>query len=119
MDFWEKVKRDVRKGFKEGLVFVREGVAVVKEKAEELTEEGKKRLKIFDINTKVQKEMSELGGRVYALDSNNKNPMLDKKVKTTIGKIKKLEMQIAKLEGKPMVSAKTKSRKRIRKAQSK
>lgn len=115
MDFWEKVKRDVRKGFKDGIVFIREGVTVVKEKAEELTEEGKKRLKLFDLNTKVQKEMSELGGRVYALDSKNKNPMADKKVKTTIGKIKKLEMQIAKLEGKAVAVAKPKARKRVRK----
>ncbi|MFZ5908104.1 MAG: hypothetical protein ACOYVJ_12010 [Nitrospirota bacterium] len=116
MDFWEKVKRDVQKGFKEGLVFIREGVTVVKEKAEELTVEGKKRLRIFDINTKVQREMSELGGRVYALASKNKNPMSDNKVKTTIGKIRKLEMQIAKLEGRPMVGPKTKPVKRIRKS---
>jgi hypothetical protein len=99
MDFWEKVKRDVQKGIREGLVFVREGVAVVKEKAEELTGEGKRRIKLFEFKTKVQKEMSELGGRVYSLDSKNKNPMQDKKVKTSIGKIRKLEMQIAKLEG--------------------
>jgi hypothetical protein len=119
MDFWEKVKRDVRKGIREGLVFVREGVAVVKEKAEELTEEGKRRIRLFDLKTKVQKEMSELGGRVYSLGSKDKNPMLDKKVKTSIGKIKKMEMQIAKIEGTSSGKPKAKSQKRPQKRKNK
>jgi hypothetical protein len=119
MDFWEKVKRDVQKGIREGLVFVREGVAVVKEKAEELTEEGKRRIRIFELKTKVQKEMSDLGGRVYSLDSQNKNPMMDKKVKTSIGKIRKLETQIAKFEGTSSRKPKAKAQKQPQKRKNK
>ena len=100
MDFWEKVKRDIRKGIKEGIGIVSEGVTVVREKAGELTEEGKKRLKLFDLQTRVQKETAELGGRVYDLSSRVKNPMMDGKVKTVITRIRKLETQIARLEGK-------------------
>ena len=100
MDFWENVKKDLQKGIKEGLDFLKEGAAVVKVKAEELTDEGKKRYKIYELKAKVQREIEDLGGRVYDLDSKKKSPMQDKKVKAIINCIRKLEMRIAKLEGK-------------------
>lgn len=100
MDFWEKVKKDIQKGIREGIGIVQEGVTVVKEKAGELTEEGKKRLRIFDLKTKVQREISELGGHVYDLSSRVRNPMVNAKVKAVVSRIKKLEAQIAKLEGR-------------------
>jgi hypothetical protein len=103
MEFWEKVKRDIQKGIKEG-------VDIIKAKAEELTEEGKKRLKLFELKTKVQGEISNLGGKVYDLSSTAKNPLLDSKVKAIVGKIKKLEAQIAKIEGKKKASRKTTKR---------
>ena len=93
MDFWEKVRKDIQKG-------LRESIAVVKEKAGEITEEGKKRLKILELKARVQKEVSDLGGKVYDLSSKVKNPMLDSKVKAVITRIRKLEAQITKLEGK-------------------
>ena len=100
MDFWESVKKDLQKGLKEGLDFLKEGAAVVKVKAEELTDEGKKRYKVYELKAKVQSKVEGLGGRVYDLSSKNKNPMQDKKVKVIITCIKKLEARIAKLEGK-------------------
>lgn len=106
MNFWEKVKKDMQKGIREGLAIVKEGAAVVKEKAGELTEEGKRQYKIFDLKTKVQKEIAELGGKVYDLSSKVKNPMLDSKVKAVVAKIKKLETQITRLEGKAKPQAK-------------
>jgi peptidoglycan hydrolase CwlO-like protein len=112
MDFWEKIKSDIRKGMREGIVKVKEGVNVAKAKAEELTEEGKRRLNIFETKTKVQKEISELGGRIYSLSQKVKNPMADKKVNAIISRIKKYEMQLAKLEGKQKVSSKRTPRKR-------
>jgi peptidoglycan hydrolase CwlO-like protein len=118
MNFWEDVKKDLQKGLKEGIDFVKEGATIVKVKAEELTEEGKKRIKIFDLKTKVQREISELGGKVYDLGKKMKNPMLDSKVKAGVARIKKLETQIAKLEGKIKVSSKKVSRKRILKSKS-
>jgi hypothetical protein len=100
MDFWESVKKDLQKGLKEGFDFLKEGAAVVKVKAEELTDEGKKRYKIYELKAKVQSEIADLGGRVYDLSSKNKNPMKDKKVMAIMNCIKKFEARIAKLEGK-------------------
>jgi hypothetical protein len=101
MDFWDKVKSDIQKGIKEGVGFVKEGVSVVREKAEELTEEGKKRLSVFELKTKVHREISELGGRVYDIRVKVKNPMSDSRVKAIISRVKKLEDKIEKLEGAP------------------
>ncbi|OGW36744.1 MAG: hypothetical protein A2Y97_13520 [Nitrospirae bacterium RBG_13_39_12] len=119
MSFWENVKKDLQKGLKEGIDFVKEGATIVKVKAEELTEEGKKRIKVFDLKTRVQREISELGGKVYDLSSKMKNPMLDSKVKAGITRIKKLEAQIAKIEGKIKIRSKKVARKRTAKSKSK
>jgi hypothetical protein len=119
MDFWQKIKNDIQKGIREGFGIVREGMTVAKAKAEELTEEGKRRLKIFELKTKVQREISELGGRVYAVSGKLKNPMLDKKAKAVIARIKKLETQIAKLEVKKKAAFRKATRKRVIKPKSK
>lgn len=89
MTFWDKVQRDLKKGIK-----------VVRAKAEELTEEGKRRYKIFELKTKVQRWISELGGRVYELSATVENPMQDTTVQLMVSRIKKLEAQITRLEGK-------------------
>ncbi len=101
MNLWEKVKEDLQKGLEEGITFVKEGASVVKKKAEELTEEGKRRYRLYELKTRVQQEISELGGRVYELSGKGRNPMLDSKVKAIKTRIKKLEQEIIKLEGDP------------------
>jgi len=100
MNFWSKVKRDLQKGVDEGLAFVKEGAAVVIKKAEELTDEGKRRYVLYELKAKVQKEIGELGGQVYEVSATKKNPMLDSKVKDITARIRRLETEILKLEGK-------------------
>ena len=100
MNFWSKVRGDLEKGIDEGITFVKESTAVVLKKAEELTEEGKKRYIVYELKSKVQKEIAELGGQVYDLSSKMRNPMLDSKVKEITGRIKRLEAQILEIEGK-------------------
>lgn len=112
MNFWGKVKGDLKKGIKEGVAMLKEGTAAVKEKAEELTEEGKRQYRIFALKGKVHDWMAELGGKVYELSSRSKNPMSDTTVRLTVSRIKKLEAQIAKLEGKPKTPAKKKTSKK-------
>ena len=115
MNLWDKIRRDVQRGIKEGWSVVKEGAAVAREKAGELTEEGKRRYKVFNLKMKVQREMSELGGKIYDLSARVKNPLSDKKVKEIIGKIKKLETQIMKLEGRLEKKVKKATRKTIKK----
>lgn len=100
MSFWDNAKKDFQQSLKESVHLLKEKAIIIKEKADELTEEGKKRYKIFDIQMRIQKEVGELGGRIYDLSSKSGNPLLDKKVKTLIARIKKLESLIIKLKGK-------------------
>lgn len=102
MSFWEDVRKDLQRSWKEGLAAVKVGAAAVKVKAEELTEEGKKRYYAYELKTKVEKEISDLGGRVYDISRSRKNPLLDTRVKAVIGRIRKLEERLAKLEGRPV-----------------
>src|SRR5208283_3808159 len=106
MNFWEKVQRDLQKGITESIAAVREGAAFVRGKAEELTEEGKKQYSLYNLKSKVQKEISGLGGSVYDLSAKVNNPMSDRKVKATSAPIKKLVTEINKLDAKATMPAK-------------
>lgn len=99
MSFWEDVRKDLQKSWKEGLEAVRVGASAIKVKAEELTDEGKRRYHAYELKTKVEKEIADLGGRVYDISGSRKNPLLDPKAKAIIGRIRKLQNQLVKLEG--------------------
>lgn len=58
MGFWEKIQKDIN----EGLAIVREGSAVVSQRIEQLTGEGKRKYQVLTLNMKVQDEFSKLGG---------------------------------------------------------
>ncbi len=106
MNFWEKVQKDLKKELKAGIAFIKESSAFAKKKVDELSKEGKKKLHLLELKSKVKEGMTELGGMVYSLHSINKDPMIDKKVKGIISKIKKIEAQIVKLEKKGEESVK-------------
>ena len=109
MSFWDNAKKDFQQSLKESVHLLKEKAIIIKEKADELTEEGKKRYKIFDIQMRIQKEVGELGGRIYDLSSRSGNPLLDKKVKTLIARIKKLESHIIKLKKNKKESTRSKA----------
>lgn len=105
MNFWEKIQKDIKKNVKEGMSIIKEGSAVVSQKTRivaervgELTEEGKRKYKLFSLNMKVHDEFAKLGGRVYDLSLKAKNPKTDKRVVAIITRINNLEIQITKLE---------------------
>jgi len=102
MGFLEKIRKDIKKGYEEGLKAVKEGSMVVRKKAGELAEEGKKQLKLFELKQKIQGRLTDLGGMVYDLISSKKeSPLQDTKVQSTISSIKKLEEEITVLKEKP------------------
>jgi hypothetical protein len=112
MNFWDKVKKDLQTGVEESLAFVREGAFVVRQKAEELTDEGKRRYRLYELQTRVQKEIAELGGKVYDLSERVANPMRERSVKAIKARIKKIETEILKLEGKPVPGKQKSSRRK-------
>ena len=96
---FDKIKKDVKKGIEEGITVIKEGASVVSEKMGELTAEGKRQYRVYDLKAKIQGQMTVLGGRVYDVLGSKKSPSADSKVKEVFVKIKKLEEQLSKLEG--------------------
>jgi len=96
---FDKIKKDVKKGIEEGIAVVKEGASIVSGKMGELTAEGKRQYKMFDLKAKIQSQMTELGGRTYDVLDSKKSPAADSKIKAVFGKIKRLEEQLRKLEG--------------------
>lgn len=96
---FDKIKKDVKKGIEDGIAVVKEGASIVSGKMGELTAEGKRQYRMFDLKARIQSQMTELGGRAYDVLDSKKSPAADGKVKAVFGKIKKLEEQLRKLEG--------------------
>jgi len=111
---WDKIQNDFKKNIEEGLSIIRDGGSAVSHKIEKLTDEGKKKYKVFNLNMKVQEEFAKLGGQVYDLiTKKSKNPLGSKKVTAILKKINKLEAQINRLE---MKKAEKTKKKAVRKA---
>jgi len=91
---FDKIKKDVKKGFEEGFAAVKQGANVVSVKMNELSAEGKRQYKIFNLNLK------ELGDMTYAVLDSMKSLDENKKIKAAFAKIKKLEWQLSKIGGK-------------------
>ncbi len=94
-----KIKKDLKKGFDEGIAAVVQGANVVSVKMNELSDEGKKQYKMFNIYVKIKDQKNELGELAYTLLAGGKSLDTDKKIKTTYNKIKKLEWQLNKIDG--------------------
>ncbi len=116
MDLWEKIQKDIKANIKEGLAIVKEGSAIVSQRIEKLTEEGKKKYQVFTLNMKIQDEFSKLGGKIYGLSGKTRNPMTNRSVAAIMSRIKKLEDRIKKLERKPKKKKATPVRKKAKKA---
>ncbi|MGD0279387.1 MAG: hypothetical protein ABSC11_08770 [Smithella sp.] len=123
---FEKIKKDLKKGIDEGISALKEGANIVSVKMNEIKAEGKRQYKIFDMKSKIHDQMTELGGRVYAVQSSDKSLDEDNKIKALSLKIKKLEWQLHKIEGdkkikavspqKPKAKAKAKPKKSLQPA---
>lgn len=107
---WTKLKKDVELGWEKGLVAARKGALVVKKKAGDLTEEGKRQYKILSLKSRVHSQMADLGAQVYTLmGARARNPALDARVKDIVAQIRKNEVQISAL----MKEAQMKPKKRV------
>lgn len=96
---WNKVNDELEKGLNQGLVAIKKGALVVKLKAEQLSEEGKRQYRLISLKAKMNKGISELGARVYTLmHSGRANPLLDARVKDITAQLRKNESAIVSLE---------------------
>ena len=91
MEFWERVQKDVSKG-------LRESFEVIRVKASELPDEGRKRYNIYDIKSHIHKHMAELGAALYSMKDSGKDPLSSTKITRLIKKISKLEGELGELE---------------------
>ena len=96
-----KIKKDVKKGWAEGIAAVMQGANVVSLKMNELSEEGKRQYRMFNLHVQIKDQINELGGLAYTVLENGKSLDENKKMKAVYKKIKKLEWQLGKLEGSP------------------
>jgi hypothetical protein len=107
---WENLKKDIGAGLEKGMVAVKKGAFVVKKKAGELTEEGKRQYKVMALKSRMHSQMADLGARVYSLmHSRSKNPALDATVKDIVVQIRKNEVKIAALAKMPSAASKKKA----------
>lgn len=97
---FDQIRNNLKKGMKEGIAVLKEGANVVSVKMNELSAEGKRQYKIFNLNLKIQDQINELGGMTYAVLDSRKSLDEDKKIKAAFAKIKKLEWQLSKIGGK-------------------
>ncbi len=47
---WDKIQKDMKKNVDEGLAIIKDGGATVSKQIEKLTDEGKKKYKVFSLN---------------------------------------------------------------------
>jgi hypothetical protein len=105
---WDVIKKDLQKGWKEGVLAIKEGMVVAKKKAGAMTAEGKKQYKILSLKTTIQRSIHDLGKRVFTLMASPKTAKLvasDDKVKSIVVQIRKYERLIAEMEKKPRGTA--------------
>jgi hypothetical protein len=96
---FDKIRKDVKKGIEEGIAAVMQGASVVSVKMNELSDEGKRQYKMFNLHVKIKDATNEMGEYAYAALNNMKSLDEDKKIKAAFTKIRKLEWQLSKLDG--------------------
>jgi len=97
---WKKMKNDLSKGLKDGFDNVKEGAGKVGKKAEEMTEEGQRKLKIHNLKKRIQDNMEELGAAIYNAEKESPGLITHEDSKVIIGKIESLSNEVQELEQK-------------------
>jgi len=97
-NLFEKLKKDMKKGLEEGLTVLMKGANVVSLKMSELSEEGKRQYKMFNLHVKIRDELNRLGDLAYDALKNMRSLDEDKKIRAAYLKIKKLEWQLGRFE---------------------
>jgi len=103
----DRIKKDIKKGLDQGVAAVMQGASVISLKMNELSDEGKKQYKIFDMTVKIRDHVNDLGDIAYTVLKSGKSLDESKKIKAAFARIEKLEWQLDKIEGNPKVKTAT------------
>lgn len=98
---WKKMKTDISKGIKEGFETVKDGAGTVGKKAEELTEEGQRKIKIFNQKKHIQEKIEELGAEIYNAEKASPGAINHDASMAIFTKIEELSAELSVLEKKP------------------
>ena len=104
---FDQIRKNLKKGMEQGIAVLKDGANVVSVKMNELSAEGKRQYKIFNLNLKIQDQINELGGMTYTVLESGKSLDENKKIKAAFAKIKKLEWQLIKIGGKKIKTVST------------
>ena len=100
MDILSGLKKDIEEGIKQGVDAVRSTATLVKETAAELTEKGKTQYHIYEMKSKLQKQLAALGGKLHQLAKEKKVKVSNQDLKKLLSSIDKTNAAISKLESK-------------------
>ncbi len=95
---WRKLKEDVGNGIKSGIEAIKQGSKAATDKAGEMTDDVKKKLKIHELKKSVHENMAELGARVYQMEKEKQRTITDVTALAFLSKIDSLEAEIKSLE---------------------
>ena len=90
---WKKMKVDISRGIKEG-------AETVARKAEEMTDEGQRKIKIHSIRKHIQENMEELGASVYNAEKAASGAINHEASMSIVSKIDALSQELEELEKK-------------------
>jgi formyltetrahydrofolate synthetase len=95
------MKGDISRGIKDGFETVKDGAETVGKKAEELTEEGQRKIKIFNQKKRIQENIEELGAEIYNAEKLTPGAINHEASKAIFTKIEVLTAQLKDLEKNP------------------
>jgi len=100
MDILDGLKKDIEAGIKQGVDAVKSTAAIVREKAEELSEKGKTQYYIYELKNKKQKQSAAVGEKLRQLVKTKKMKISNPDLKKLLSAVDKTDAALAKLEGK-------------------
>lgn len=88
---WKKMKDDIARGLKDG-------AGTVAKKTGELSAEGQRKLKVFNLKRRIQGFMEDLGGAVYNAEMQKAGTISDDAAKEILKKIEAANTELKELE---------------------
>lgn len=88
---WKKMRNDISKGIKDG-------AGTVAKKTGEITDEGQRKLKVFNLKKKIQENMEELGAEIYNAEKKTPGSINNDESMVIFTKISELSQELTTLE---------------------